>query len=243
MQLENKVALITGASRGLGFALARALGRRGVKLALVAREPSALADACAHLTREGSVAHAFVADIADKQAIYPLVGQVQGTLGAVDILIHNASTLGHVPLRPLLDTDCEVLETTLATNLVGPFRLSKALAPGMVLRGAGALVHISSDAAVNAYASWGAYGTSKAALDHLARHFAAELEGSGVLVLSIDPGEMDTAMHRAALPEADPSSLAQPDAVAERIVALLARAPGAATPQRSVIDVQGEALS
>jgi len=238
MQLENKVALITGASRGLGFSLARALGRRGARLALVAREAKALEDARARLSREGSVAHAFVADVGDKQAIYPLVGQVQATLGPVDILIHNASTLGQVPLRPLLDTDCEVLEATLETNVVGPFRLSKALAPGMVLRGAGALVHISSDAAVSAYPGWGAYGTSKAALDHLARHFATELEGSGLLVLSIDPGEMDTAMHRAALPEADPSSLAQPDAVAERIVALLAEAPHVTPPQRSVISAE-----
>jgi NAD(P)-dependent dehydrogenase (short-subunit alcohol dehydrogenase family) len=92
----------------------------------------------------------------------------------------------------------------------------------MVVRGQGALVHISSDAAVNAYPSWGAYGTSKAALDHLARHFASELSGSGVAVLSIDPGEMDTAMHRDAIPDADPSSLTRPSDVAERIADVLA---------------------
>lgn len=236
MQLRDKVALITGGSRGLGLALGRALGRRGARVALVARDASALSAACDQLAAEGIDAHAFAADVADKQAIYPLLGRVQAALGPIDVLVHNASSLGHVPLRPLLDTDCEVLEQTLATNLVGPFRLSKALAPGMLLRGAGAILHISSDAAVNAYPSWGAYGTSKAALDHLARHLAAELAGSGVEVWSVDPGEMDTAMHRDAIPDADPASLARPEAVAERIVALLSRAPVPNQAQRIVVN-------
>jgi NAD(P)-dependent dehydrogenase (short-subunit alcohol dehydrogenase family) len=235
MQLENTVALITGGSQGLGLALARALGKRGVKVALMARDAARLERVQRALAAEGIRVQTVAADVADKEAIYPSIGQLQATLGPIDILVHNASSLGHVPLRPLLDTECEVLEQTLATNLVGPFRLSKALAPGMVLRGQGALVHISSDAAVNAYPSWGAYGTSKAALDHLARHFAAELEGSGVSVLSVDPGEMDTAMHRDALPDADPSSLARPEAVAERIVALISAEPSRHHGQRRVI--------
>lgn len=223
MELEGKVALITGASRGLGLALASALGKRGAKLALVARGQAALSEATAALTNEGITAIGVAADIGDKHAIYPLLGQVQGTLGAIDLVVHNASTLGPVPLRSLLDTDCELLEQTLQTNVLGPFRVSKAVAPGMLLRGQGALVHISSDAAVNAYPHWGAYGTSKAALDHLARHFASELAGSGVHVFSIDPGEMDTAMHRDALPDADPRTLARPSEVAQAIARLLAR--------------------
>lgn len=222
MELEGKVAVITGASRGLGLALARALGRRGVRLALTARGQEALEEARACLGREGIAALTLAADIADKHAIYPLIGEVQGTLGPVDLVIHNASTLGHVPLRALADSDCEALERALLTNVVGPFRLSKALAPGMVVRGQGALVHISSDCALNAYPGWGLYGTSKAALDHLARHFAVELAGTGVHVLSIDPGEMDTFMHRDAIPDADPSSLARPEQIAERIARLLA---------------------
>lgn len=222
MQLEGKVALITGASRGLGLALARALGRRGVRLALTARGQEALEEARASLSREHIRVLTVAADIADKEAIYPLIGEVQGSLGPIDLVVHNASTLGHVPLRALADSDCEALEQTLLTNVVGPFRLSKALAPGMVLRRQGALVHISSDAALNAYPGWGLYGTSKAALDHLARHFAVELAGTGVHVLSIDPGEMDTVMHRDAIPDADPSSLLRPEQVAEQIARLLA---------------------
>jgi NAD(P)-dependent dehydrogenase (short-subunit alcohol dehydrogenase family) len=221
MQLAGKVVLITGGSRGLGLALGSALGKRGAKIALVARSEATLDAAVASLTGAGITAIGIAADIADKQAIYPLIGKVQGTLGAIDIVVHNASTLGQVPLRALLDTDCEVLEAALTTNVLGPFRLSKALAPAMVVRGEGALVHISSDAALNAYPSWGAYGTSKAALDHLARHFASELTGSGVHVLSIDPGEMDTSMHRDAIPDADPNSLERPEHVAERIALLL----------------------
>jgi NAD(P)-dependent dehydrogenase (short-subunit alcohol dehydrogenase family) len=108
--------------------------------------------------------------------------------------------------------------TTLAVNLVGPFRLTRVLAGPMVLAGSGTIVNISSDAAVQAYPKWGAYGVSKAALDHLGRIWAAELEGTGVRVLTIDPGEMNTRMHADAVPDADPATLQDPLAVARRIV-------------------------
>ena len=106
-------------------------------------------------------------------------------------------------------------------RLVGPFRLSKLIAGSMALRGRGTLLHISSDAAVEAYPTWGAYSVSKAAQDHLARVLAAELDAAGVRVLSVDPGEMDTRMHRDAVPDADPRSLADPGVVAARIAAML----------------------
>ena len=142
-------------------------------------------------------------------------------MGPIDLLVHGASTLGPVPLRLLLDTDAAELERALAVNLVGPFRLTRAVAGGMVLRGRGLVVHITSDASVVAYPRWGAYGVSKAAFDQLARVWAAELDGTGVRFLSVDPGEMDTRMHAEAVPEADPATLADPAAVAERIVALI----------------------
>jgi NAD(P)-dependent dehydrogenase (short-subunit alcohol dehydrogenase family) len=106
-------------------------------------------------------------------------------------------------------------------NVVGPFRLTRILAGSMVLRGRGLVVGITSDASVAAYPRWGAYGVSKAALDHLARIWAAELEGTGVRFLTVDPGEMDTRMHADAVPDADPTTLADPRAVAARIVALI----------------------
>lgn len=222
MQLTDKVVLITGGSRGLGLALAHELGRAGAKLALIARDPAALARAVAELAAAGLSALGIAADVGDKQAVYPSLGRIQAALGPVDVLIHNASTLGPTPLAQLVDTECETLARTLEVNVVGPFRFDKAVAPAMALRGEGLIVHISSDAAVHAYPSWGAYGCSKAALDHLARTFAAELADSGVRVLSIDPGEMDTEMHRAALPEADPRTLERPAAVARRIAHILA---------------------
>lgn len=214
-------ALITGASRGLGRALALALAARGVRLVLVARGQAELDKTVAEVRERGGEAHGIVADIADKQAIYPLAAQAAALVGPVDLLVHNASTLGPTPLRLLLDTDCEDLERVLAVNLVGPFRLSKAIAGAMALRGAGTIVHISSDAAIEAYPTWGAYSVAKAAQDHLSRILAAELASSGVRVLAVDPGEMDTAMHAAAIPDADPTTLARPDDVAARILAMI----------------------
>src|SRR6185369_11115575 len=114
------------------------------------------------------------------------------------------------------------LEQVLAVNLVGPFRLTKALAGPLVLQQRGVVLFISSDAAVNAYARWGAYGISKAAQDHLARTLAAELDP--VRFFAVDPGEMDTQMHVDAIPDADPSTLARPADVASQLVRILERA-------------------
>jgi NAD(P)-dependent dehydrogenase (short-subunit alcohol dehydrogenase family) len=139
----------------------------------------------------------------------------------VDVVVHNASILGPLPLPLLADMACEDLEQVLAANLVGPFRLTKVLVGQMLLRERGLVVHLSSDAATNAYPRWGAYGASKAALDHLARVWAAELAGTGVRFLGIDPGEMDTDMHAAAMPEADRGSLARPEEVAIRVAGMI----------------------
>jgi NAD(P)-dependent dehydrogenase (short-subunit alcohol dehydrogenase family) len=218
---EGTAALITGGSRGLGLALARELGRRGARVAIVARDQRALTEAVRSLKADGIVAEGIAADVGDKQAIHAIAHQAAALLGPVDLLIHNASTLGPVPLRLLLDTECEDFERALQVNLLGPFRLSKVIAGSMALRGRGTIVHVSSDAAVEAYPKWGAYGASKAALDHLSRTWAAELEGSGVRVLAVDPGEMDTQMHAEAIPEADPATLERPASVARAIAALL----------------------
>jgi len=221
MQLRGKAAVVTGGSRGLGAALGRVLASEGARVALVARGPEDLERAVAEIRDAGGEAHALVGDVGDKDQIHSLAGAAAALVGPVDLLVHNASTLGRTPLRLLLDTDCEDLERVLAVNLVGPFRLTKALAGSMALRGGGMVVHVSSDAAANPYPRWGAYGVSKAALDHLNRIWAAELEGSGVRFLSVDPGEMDTRMHAEAMPEADPRDLPLPAVVAETIVAMI----------------------
>jgi NAD(P)-dependent dehydrogenase (short-subunit alcohol dehydrogenase family) len=218
-----RTAVVTGASRGLGAALSRALAARGTRVVLVARGEPELAAVTSSIRAAGGEAHALVADIGDKRATYPLAGAAADLVGPIELLVNNASELGPTPLRLLFDTECEDLERVLAVNVLGPFRLSKAVGGAMALRRSGTILNVSSDAAVNAYAGWGAYAASKAALDQLGRVLAVELAEHGVRVLGVDPGEMNTAMHRAALPDADPRTLADPARVAEHIVTLLER--------------------
>ncbi len=222
MNLRDTTSLVTGASRGLGRALAEILAAAGSRVVMVAREQGPLEEAAAAIRAAGGIAHALVADVGDINAVHPIAAQAAALVGPIDILVNNASTLGPTPLRLLLDTECEDLSRVLEVNLIGPFRLTKVVAGSMALRGRGVVVNISSDASVEAYPSWGAYSISKAALDHLTRIWAVELAEAGVRFLSIDPGEMNTRMHADAMPEADPSTLADPAAVAARIAALIA---------------------
>jgi short-subunit dehydrogenase len=222
VEIRGSGAVVTGASQGLGAELAKELGRRGVRVALVARNAAKLEEVAAGIRRAGGDAHAFSADIADKEAPHAIAAAAAAMVGPIDLLIHNASTLGPTPLPLLLDTACEDLQAVLDVNLVGPFRLSKVLLGSMALRGRGLVVHVTSDASVAAYPTWGAYGLSKAALDHLGRIWAAELATCGVRFVSIDPGEMDTQMHADAMPNADRAALHAPSQVARRMVDLLA---------------------
>ncbi|HEY2404595.1 MAG TPA: SDR family oxidoreductase [Polyangiaceae bacterium] len=221
MQIAQTATLITGAGRGLGRALGEELARKGARVVLVARTRADVEAVARTIRERGGEAHALVADLGRKEDVYPLVGAASALVGPIGLLIHNASTLGPTPLRLLLDTDCEDLSRVLETNLLGPFRVSRAVAGSMALGTGGTIVHVSSDASVNAYERWGAYSVSKAALDHLARLWAAELGSHGVRSFSVDPGEMRTQMHADAVPEADPATLADPNDVARRIVTLL----------------------
>jgi NAD(P)-dependent dehydrogenase (short-subunit alcohol dehydrogenase family) len=240
---KAKSALITGGSRGLGQSLGLALAAQGARVVLVARRRGPLDDVVAQIRAAGGEAYGIAADIADKQSTYVLAGQAAQLVGPIDVLVQNASSLGPTPLRQLLDTECEDLEQVLQTNLVGPFRLAKAVVGSMVLRGAGTVVHISSDAAMVPYPGWGAYGVSKLGFDHLARIWAAELADTGVRFLSIDPGEMDTAMHAAAMPDADPRQLASPAKVAAAIAKLIGRSHELQSGTRIAVDTVKEALS
>ena len=141
----------------------------------------------------------------------------------VDILVNNASELGPTPLPHLADYPPHAFADVLEVNLMAPFHLTWALLGGMLQRGSGLVVNVSSDVAVNGYAGWGAYSVSKAALDGLTRTWGAELEGTGVAIYAVDPGDMDTAMHHAALPQDDPAGLLRPEAVAEAFVILATR--------------------
>ena len=150
---------------------------------------------------------------------------ITAALGGLDVLINNASSLGPVPLVPLADTACEELQEALDTNLVGPFRLTKALLGSLATSaregGHPAVINVTSDAAESAYAGWGAYGASKAGLAHLGRIWDEELKPHGIRVLNLDPGDMDTPLHAAALPGADPTQLKAPaDSAAEIVEAI-----------------------
>ncbi len=209
---------ITGGTSGLGLALVRALRRADAQVAFVARDASRVTAVAAQVPG----AHGIAGDVSHKDETHALAMQIAAALGGLDVLIHNASSLGPVPLAPLGDTDCEDLELALATNLVGPFRLTKALlgALGAAARDGrpAIVVNIVSDAAVTPYAGWGAYGASKAALLHMSRIWNEELSPHGIQVLAIDPGDMDTPMHALALPDADPASLRRPEDAAAEIV-------------------------
>jgi NAD(P)-dependent dehydrogenase (short-subunit alcohol dehydrogenase family) len=217
-------AAITGGTSGLGLALVDELLGRGARVAFVARTRSAVE----RLSAERSPAHGIVGDVSNIHHIHPIALQILGALGGLDVLVNNASHLGPVPLALLADTECEDFERALATNVLGPFRLTKALLGSLASsarEGRGAVVlNVSSDAAINAYPRWGAYGASKAALHHLSRIWNDELTADGVRVLSIDPGDMDTPMHAAAVPDADRSMLKRPATAARELVDAIAAA-------------------
>lgn len=210
-----KTELITGASQGLGRALMQELTRRGLRVVGVARGAEALEAVVAEVRAAGGEAHGIVEDVARTEAAARIAGEASALVGPIDVVIHNAASLGPVPLRPLSELDDGAFDAVVQVNLAGPFRLTRLLVGGMALRGEGAVVFISSDAAVEAYPTWGVYGATKAAADQLARIWAAELPS--LRFLSFDPGEMNTAMHAAAMPEADPDTLQSPADVARRL--------------------------
>jgi NAD(P)-dependent dehydrogenase (short-subunit alcohol dehydrogenase family) len=213
---------ITGGTSGLGLALVRELSNRGALVAFVGRGRDRVGRTASELPQTTGI----VGDVSRKDDIHPLAIQILGALGGLDVLINNASSLGAVPLVPLADTDCEDLELALATNLLGPFRLTKALLGSLAASarkgGRPLIVNVSSDAAVTPYAGWGAYGVSKAALHHLSRIWSEELAAEGIQIVSIDPGDMDTPLHALAVPDADRTMLKRPDTAAREIADVIA---------------------
>ena len=213
---------VTGGTSGLGLALVREWHRYGARVAFVARTAEAVDRVAAELP--GAIA--IVGDVARKEDIHPIALQVLGQLGGLDVLVNNASSLGPVPLAPLADTECEQFEEALVTNVLGPFRLTRAVLGALRASAAegrgGIVLNISSDAAVTPYAGWGAYGASKAALAHMSAIWDQELAGEGVRVIARDPGDMDTPLHRLAVPGADPATLLKPEASAREITHAIA---------------------
>jgi NAD(P)-dependent dehydrogenase (short-subunit alcohol dehydrogenase family) len=205
---NTKNAVITGASRGLGLALAGGLAAEGWSLVIDARDVGALRSAALCLPT-GTAVTALPGDITDPGHRAAL-RRAADDLGGPDLLINNAGTLGASPLPAIADYPVDELRAAFEVNVLAPIALTQLLLPGLRRRG-GAVLNITSDAAVEAYAGWGGYGAAKAALEQASNVLAAE--ESVVRVWWVDPGDLRTRMHQEAFPGEDISDRPLPDAV------------------------------
>ena len=208
-QNASRVAVVTGASRGLGETLARFLAGQGYHLILNARGGAALDNVVRSLDGFNVEVKAVAGDVAEP-ATRRAIAQLARTLGGVDLLINNASILGASPLVPLASHPLDSLEALFRINVVAPLALIQELLPSLKASH-GLVVNISSDAAQGGYETWGGYGSTKAALDLISKTLASELEADSVSVVSVDPGEMQTSMYQEADPSADISGLPLPN--------------------------------
>jgi NAD(P)-dependent dehydrogenase (short-subunit alcohol dehydrogenase family) len=212
------VALVTGASRGLGRALTTALAERGWTLVVDGRDGTALADAADALHTTGAAAvHSVAGDVADPEHRARLLDAVSSA-GGLDLLVNNASTLGASPMPALADIPLTQLQHVYTINTIAPLALAQAALP-YLRAGNGRIVNITSDAAVEPYAGWGGYGSSKAALDQLTAILAAETPE--LKVYAFDPGDMLTRMHQEAFPGEDISDRPTPETVVPALLRLV----------------------
>jgi NAD(P)-dependent dehydrogenase (short-subunit alcohol dehydrogenase family) len=208
-------ALITGASRGLGRALAAGLGRAGFDLVIDARDATALDAAAGALRAAGATVTAVPGDVTDPAHRAALIAACAGRL---DLLVNNAGTLGASPLPALADYPVDELRAAFEANVIAPIALTQVALPLLRASG-GAVLNITSDAAVEAYAGWGGYGAAKAALEQASNVLAAE--ELGVRVWWADPGDLRTDMHQLAFPGEDISDRPEPSSVVPAFVRLV----------------------
>jgi NAD(P)-dependent dehydrogenase (short-subunit alcohol dehydrogenase family) len=213
---SHPVALITGASRGLGLALARQLAEQGWYLIIDAREAGALEVARAELAHHTTVL-ALAGDVASEQHRRALV-EAAHTMGGLDVLVNNASILGPSPQPALLAYPLDVLEQVYQVNVFAPLALLQGLAS--VFKPGARILNITSDAAVEAYPGWGGYGSSKAALEQISHILAAEQQEWRVYW--VDPGDMNTRLHQQAFPGEDISDRPLPETSVPGLLALIA---------------------
>jgi NAD(P)-dependent dehydrogenase (short-subunit alcohol dehydrogenase family) len=218
------VAIVTGGSRGLGKALACELLGKGLTVITDGRDPIELERARQELSEIGNVV-AIVGDVADLDHAHGLVAAAART-GRLDLLVNNASTLGAVPLPAVVELGHETFQALFDVNVFAPIHLIQHALPHLQRAEAGTIVNVTSDAGVEAYPGWGGYGATKAALEHVSRVLAAEVEGTSTRVLVFDPGDMDTDMHRSAVPDADPRELRDPAESARALLAAIAAMKG-----------------
>ncbi len=207
MTESTRIALVTGASRGLGLVIARVLATRGYRLVIGGRDRDALAAAAAELSRHAPVVVPVPGDITDAEVRANLIGAAH-RLGGLDVLVNNASELG--PIGPLSTFDVPRFGRLFPVNVGAPMVLVQ-LALRLLTERRGLIVNITSDAATAAYPGWGPYGATKAALELLTRTLAVELREQGVSSVLVDPGDMRTRMHQEAFPGQDISDRPLPE--------------------------------
>lgn len=206
---HRRVTLITGASKGLGRTVAEFLAAQNDELIITARHEDELYSTSQHLEQLGAVVHTIAGDVSDYNHRNELASIIQ-EIGRLDLLINNASTLGAIPMPTMIEYPMTELANVFNINVIAPIALIQSVLP--ILKASGGLViNISSDAAKGGYETWGGYGASKAALDLITLTLANELRGMGIGVVSVDPGDMRTAMHQAAFPDEDISDRPLPD--------------------------------
>ncbi|PLS15363.1 3-oxoacyl-ACP reductase [Bacillus sp. M6-12] len=212
--MENKVVMITGASKGLGKALTMAFAKDGARLAICARGEQELIQVKKEAEAFGAEVLAITADVSISRDVETFVALTEEAYGKIDVLINNASTVGPSPMPLLLDFPEEDYMEVLRINAVSPFLVTRRVIAGMLQRNSGSIINVTSEAGNTGYAGWGAYGISKFAVEGLTETWADEVSETNVRVNMVDPGEMDTEMHRLAVPDCD-YELANPEDVVD----------------------------
>jgi len=211
MRLEGKVALVTGGSQGIGRAVAAAYAREGATVIVTARHLERLEAAAAEIRKGGRDVVPLRADVADRQQVQQLAGEIKRRFDGLHILVNNASLLG--PRVPILEYPEEDWEAVIAVNLHGPFFVIKACLPLMIPTGGGSIINVSSGVGRIGKPRWGAYAASKFALEGLTQLLAAELQPFHIRVNAVNPGGTRTGMRAAAYPEEDPLTLPTPEQI------------------------------
>lgn len=217
-RLKDRVALITGASRGIGAAVARAFAAEGAQTILVARSQGGLEEVDDAIRAAGGAATLFPADLTDFDLIDRMGAAIYERFGRLDVLVGNAGMLG--PLSPMSHVDPEAFDQVMKTNLTVNFRLIRAFEPLLRLSDAGRAIFVTSGAADGRHAYWGPYAISKGALEVMVRTWAVELAETPIRVNLINPGGVRTRMRAEAFPGEDPATLPRPEEVAEVFVPL-----------------------
>jgi NAD(P)-dependent dehydrogenase (short-subunit alcohol dehydrogenase family) len=214
-RLTGKVAMITGASKGLGRAIALAFAREGARLVICARGHAGLRAVTAEIEALGAEVLPVQADASRKADVERLIALAEEKYKRIDVLVNNAGTLGPSPMPYLADYPADDFLEVLRINVVGPLLVTQKVLAQMLQQGSGSIINVTSSAGRTGYPGWGAYGVSKFGVEGLSQTWAAELAGTGVRLNWVDPGEMDTEMHALAVPEcdyplADPADCVEP---------------------------------